>query len=424
MEIYKLSSSEHFSVVGSNKDYEEIILAEGSHSENRTRAGIKSVRTTAARLQIAGEVQTPTLGRMVKFYRTENNDSMISYTMETMGADKVWLVADIHAESIEPDATFTRIVSESFIKGTVEYETEQRRLNDAFEQEKNRKILLEFRRLAGPLLGKSPDEMKKLKIGGAFEKSNLPSVFWLDQRISTKATEGDNLRLVGDAVGNATPTVGGGMQIGATSHLESAKNLYFNLELLHYSLKSRHISLSEYQEAKIVAIKKYDASVLQDTLSWHIQGVPDMYLHLQDGGVEINRLPEGHQHAEEFNIIVDELNKKLLETTPEAIVKLSRISAANYYHVPSSEIKTEAGMKKWIKKVKDWAYHDFVRKAFKLGLVKWYKHEVESPYHYLNEVLPQRPEKGLKFPSWMSNANIIPYKLHMNRCKTFYRADH
>ncbi|MBL7542206.1 MAG: hypothetical protein JNL11_00235 [Bdellovibrionaceae bacterium] len=401
MEITDADSEGKFGIKGSAKVYDEIVIAEGSHSENRERAGIKSIRTTAARLQIAGEVQLSTSGKMAKFYRTENGDSMISYTMETNGANKVWLVADVHAESIEPNSSFTPNSRE-------------------YELEKERKIATEFRRLAAPLLGISPAAMNELRISGAFEKSNLPSLYWLDQKIYTSATAGSNLRLVGDAVGNATPTVGGGMQIGATSHLEAAKEMYFELESLKLADERQRGTPATIDHLKKRISQQYDARVIADTLAWHKQGVPDMYLYIQDGGVPITKLPRSHAFATTYNELVSSLNRKLENINADHIRAMTKREASDYYRVPADEIKTESGMKKWIKKVRDWAYHEFVRANFEMGIGFWKRGVVESPYDYLNEVLPERPAPGLKVPSWMKDPNKRSGRSRSTLCEHFY----
>jgi 2-polyprenyl-6-methoxyphenol hydroxylase-like FAD-dependent oxidoreductase len=420
LEVTESNHLGQYSIEGRNGTPDEIIIAEGANSTNRQKVGIESVKTTVARLQIAGEVHVEGEGRMAKFYRVENGDSMISYTMETEGSSKIWLVADVHAASIEPSPDFKLTPAKYFEVGTVEYKKELQRLRTRYEQEKSRLIDIEFRRLAAPLLSIDPEKMKSIKISGVFEGSNLPSPFWLDQKISTKAIAGNNLRLAGDAVGNATPTVGGGMQVGAVSHLERAKRMHLAFDLLEFDFKNSKFSVQELAYRKERVRLSYSNGVISDTLSWHIQGVPDMYLYLRDGGVKINKIPESSSYSSEFNPLVNKLNKELENITDSKIIEMSDYKKDNYYRIPAEEIKTKAGLEMWKKKVKDWSYHEFIRNAFLLGVKNWKNGMVSSPYEYLSQVLPERPIAGTKAPNGMLDPNNFK-KIDLNLCLKNYK---
>ena len=103
------------------------------------------------------------------------------------------------------------------------------------------------------------------EIEGAIQGQPI-SVFTLQQKISDTATMGENVILIGDAVGNSHWSVGGGMQIGAVSHAERLKTLLFDIEM---------------GMAKQQALRKYSYGVLKDTQAWGEIGIADFYPHLE-----------------------------------------------------------------------------------------------------------------------------------------------
>ena len=80
--------------------------------------------------------------------------------------------------------------------------------------------------------------------------------------ISSTATTGDNVILMGDTVGTGHWSVGGGMEVGAVCHAERFKTLLLDID-----------SGTSKQEA----LKKYSDGVLLDTKVWGEAGFKDFY---------------------------------------------------------------------------------------------------------------------------------------------------
>lgn len=125
---------------------------------------------------------------------------MLSGIIGTKNLGKTWMVADINI----PDISFVS------------------RKKDDYVFDKQSVIINEFRRLIIEAMQLPLAEIASIPIEGAIEGSEV-SIFTLQQNISEVAFAGNNVILIGDAVGNGHWSVGGGMQIGAICHVERLK---------------------------------------------------------------------------------------------------------------------------------------------------------------------------------------------------------
>jgi flavin-dependent dehydrogenase len=144
-------------------------------------------------------------------------------------------------------------------------------------------------------------------IVGAIQNSEL-QVFELQQKISETAYKGDNLMLIGDAVGNAHWSVGGGMQIGAISHAEKLKHLLFELD-----------NCIE----KSIALQHYSNYVLQDSQKWGEVGIIDFYPNIPPELVKQaynDSLASWRKNKDQTPLIISE---KLLQLNTEPTLRRS-----------------------------------------------------------------------------------------------------
>lgn len=385
-----------------------VVIAEGANSTNASKLGIDSYQTTPHRLQVAGVVESKGNGEMAKHYRLENGEQMVSYTMETDGSNRMWVVADIHADSITPDPVkYPLTPSDRFKVGTVNYTREESRLRNLFEIEERRLLDKEFRRLAEHSLRKPKGSLESVRVSGPFDGASGPMPFNLDQKISKKAYSGTNLILVGDSVGNATPTVGGGMQMAVTSHALRVREMDIEIGLIEDELRNELITEEQAKIKRSEIVKSYSNNVVGDTLAWHRQGVPDMYLYVQDMDEKelLKRLPGEAPFAKNHNKRIAALEKEFKKAdavTVDDLIKLTGDEAEVYYRVPREEVFDASGkvlpdaLKNYKEKLKMWAKQDYLRLAFDDSLKSWKSGKVDEPLSYMNRVLPRRPWVGLK----------------------------
>ncbi len=197
--------------------------------------------SSPARLQIAGSIYIDGGGVMVKHWRNEYGETLLTGLMGRKGAGKTWMVADVQ---ITPNSKYGLDI-----------------YSRIYNEEKQRLIHREFRRLISESMELPIKIVQNIKIEGAIEGVSI-SPFTLQQRISTRAYAGNNVILLGDAVGNSHWSVGGGMQIGAVSHAERLKTLLLDIDLGIPREK---------------ALQGYSNAVLNDTKVWAEIGLADFY---------------------------------------------------------------------------------------------------------------------------------------------------
>ncbi len=416
-----------------------IVLAEGANSSNAKRVGINSVQTTEARLQMAGEISLNGKGAMAKNFRSESGEQLVAYTMETKNSDKIWVVTDVHANKVDPnpDNFPLEVKDQNLAKGSTEYEARLNELKVNFEKEKSRLTRKEYKRVSSQALRINPHDLENVEISGPLERLKDPSLFFLDQRISSDAISGNNLRMVGDTVGNATPTVGGGMQMGATSHALRSIDLDVNVATIEKKLERGIISKEIAQKNILQARKTYSKNVIDDTLSWHRQGIPDMYLHISPNGAQPKKLSnnsslaklidgDGTSYLNKYNQIVDNLNSEINKIKNMSEMEIKNLTAHPdpYYRIdPRSIFKVYPaydsnageyildqdgnkqvdlkGIDKYKSKAKKWAYDDYLRKTHDLSIDLWKMNHIDEPVEFLREIIPPRPKEGLEVPRGM-----------------------
>ncbi len=229
IEVIKVGANYFYVKNGGTPDL--IGLAEGGHSVNRNQVGLHVRPTTEARMQIAGVICIDSGGAMIKHIREENGRRMLTGAIGHAGVAKTWIVADVDPLTC----------------------TDQNAIN------------AEFRRLASLVLQKSIEEIDKYEIYGQVNKGHI-NTFYLQQTIVDKAALGDNLIVLGDAVGTGHWSVGGGAQIAAVCHAERIKTLVLDLD-----------KATTNKAEKEAALKKYSQGVLRDTLAWLEVGARDFY---------------------------------------------------------------------------------------------------------------------------------------------------
>ncbi|CAF4120812.1 unnamed protein product [Rotaria sp. Silwood2] len=180
---------------------------------------------------------------MIKHWRHERGQHLLTGTMSRMGSGKTWIVADVLLENIEP--------GEKIPEGHVEYVLERQRL-----------INEELYRLAASAMELSLNEVRQAKLEEPVEGLS-PGLFHLSQHVSETGSHGQNVLFIGDTVANGHWSVGGGMQIGMISHGQRLKKLLLELDLNRIP--------------KIEAIREYGIGVVNDSIAWLIRGIHDFY---------------------------------------------------------------------------------------------------------------------------------------------------
>lgn len=195
-----------------------IVIAEGFNSASKSVVGINSTSAAQDKLQIAGKIDRNSGGVMIKHWRKENESIQLTGIMGGAGCDDTWVVADVSSSTINNQKSLER----------------------------------EFRRVTAEALGCPLKEIAELNITGVSDEK-LIAPFFLKQAICKTATCGDNLILIGDAVGAGHWSAGGGMQTGAICHIERLKTLLRNLA----NGREKSPSLAGYSQG-----------VLSDTQPW------------------------------------------------------------------------------------------------------------------------------------------------------------
>lgn len=224
------------------------VVAEGAGSASRQALGIQSLEVSPARLQVAGVVHIENGGEIATHYRDEVPGRMITGSMGTSQTGLRWVVADIDAARITPD--YSRFGSDA---NAPEFKAERQRLLEA-----------EFRRIAEMNMRLAPGSLANAKVGGAIDGLPL-STFELTEHISSAGRSGNNVLLLGDAVGNGHWSVGGGVHIGAISHGERFRQFLTAID------GGGSIS---------TASRAYEAGVLTDSRAWARDGLHYFYDHL------------------------------------------------------------------------------------------------------------------------------------------------
>jgi len=195
-----------------------IVIAEGFNSKTRNKLNIQLIASAQNKPQIAGALYMDSGGIMLKHWRNENGRIRLTGVMGRAGSGSTWIVADVDNDKIKTQ-------------------------ND---------LNVEFRRLAADALDLPIKTVEELKISGPVGDGPVTS-FILKQAICETATHGDNIILIGDAVGAGHWSVGGGMQTGSVCHIERLKTLLANIK---------------EGMPKAVALNEYSDAVIRDTKTW------------------------------------------------------------------------------------------------------------------------------------------------------------
>lgn len=195
-----------------------VVIAEGFNSQSRNALNLSLIPAGENKLQIAGTLGFDSGGIMLKHWREEDGQIRLTGIIGRAESDSTWIVADIDPAKIETQDD----------------------------------IDAEFRRLAAEALDLPIKTVEDLKISGPMGDRPVTS-FLLKQAICETATHGDNVILIGDAVGTGHWCVGGGMQTGSVCHLERLKTLLADMEL---------------GMPKTDALNKYSNAVIKDTKTW------------------------------------------------------------------------------------------------------------------------------------------------------------
>lgn len=195
-----------------------IVIAEGFNSASRSVANILSIPVAENKLQISGKIDLDSGGIMIKHWRKESGSIRLTGMMGRAGSDGTWIVADVDPSIVKRQDSIDK----------------------------------EFRRLTAEALGLPLEEIEDLKIAGITDEKPV-SLFLLKQAICEVATRGDNLILIGDAVGAGHWSTGGGMQTAAVCHIERLKTLLQNLAS---------------GKEKVTTLSEYSLGVLSDTKTW------------------------------------------------------------------------------------------------------------------------------------------------------------
>ena len=220
-----------------------IVVAEGAGSETRSSVGIRTFPTSRATRQVAGSVFMKRSGIMIKHLNVET----------TASGEEEFLLSGLISAGLEPT---------SWIVGDLADEVSDR-LDGATSRSRRQDILkVAFTQLASRCMLNSEENIAEAKFEGAVLEKDVQD-FFLASNLSTTAVAGENLVLVGDAVGNGHWSVGGGMQIGAVLH--SAR-----IDALSAAIAAG--------ESRTEALKTYNQDVRDDTKAWIREGIADFYI--------------------------------------------------------------------------------------------------------------------------------------------------
>lgn len=220
-----------------------IVIAEGANSETRASVGIKTFPISRSTRQVAGSVFMKRSGIMIKHLHVE---------FEEKGREE-YLLSGLISAGLEPTSWIVGDLSDAISNA----------LDSAASPSIKQEILKRaFTQLASRCMLNSEENIAEAKFEGAVLEKDVQD-FFLAAQLSETAIAGNNLVLVGDAVGHGHWSVGGGMQVGAVLHSSR--------------LDSLAASLAAGAD-KTKALKKYNKDVRDDTKAWLREGISDFYI--------------------------------------------------------------------------------------------------------------------------------------------------
>jgi 2-polyprenyl-6-methoxyphenol hydroxylase-like FAD-dependent oxidoreductase len=229
-----------------------VVVAEGANSATRKLLGINSMATSPEERFIAGVVERPSGGRTsMRYDDTKRPDGsterLLTMALGSAKAHETWVLAEV-------PKSFSADPAAGLDPASDEYRAAQQAI-----------IEKEFRAEAALVM---EHDVSDVAVRGPIEMpGSKPTLFSLQQRMSDHAIAGSNVVGLGDFVGNAHFSVGGGMATAAVSHVERLKSLVFELEL---------------GTDKLAAMKKYEQGAIADSIAWGRRGVPEMYPDLDE----------------------------------------------------------------------------------------------------------------------------------------------
>ncbi|MGQ0506497.1 MAG: hypothetical protein ACT4TC_14385, partial [Myxococcaceae bacterium] len=223
-----------------------VLIAEGAGSRTRDALGLKSLNTSPDAQYVMGILKTDQpMPRTFQLTRQEltPNGATQPITVRT-GAQGFGENAQHYLVAAEVPP-HVRLSPEGLKPGTPEYAAAKRTLETAYLREK-----------AAELSG-----LPKEKVQG-YELEWYSPQFSVQQHIANGASSGSNVAMIGDAVGNASFIVGGGMMTATVPHIEAFKRLVHALE--------------RGQEPRR-ALKRYEDDATAASLLWGEKGISEYF---------------------------------------------------------------------------------------------------------------------------------------------------
>jgi hypothetical protein len=239
------SATTHKYGVDGIPDADLIVICEGARSISRDVLGIRTAVTSPRRLQMAGQVNYGPSGAMIKHYRRTRDDILETGTIRQSRSEATWLVTDVDPTYFSPDPRHRQAK-----------DARQARL---FSIDTKLQV---FTDIAAQVFNCAPSQISRSGTWGATYSNPVPGIFFLQQRIVHRAYAGENVILLGDAVGNGHWNEGGGMQVGAVCHTRRLRVL---LEALSGGAKRE------------VALSQYSTGVIDDTQAWGERGIESFF---------------------------------------------------------------------------------------------------------------------------------------------------
>jgi 2-polyprenyl-6-methoxyphenol hydroxylase-like FAD-dependent oxidoreductase len=224
-----------------------VVVSEGANSATRKQLGIESMATSPTERIIAGTVGKGSGGRAaLKLTDSKRADGsterILSMALGSAKVDKTWVLVEVK-ESFNADPG-----------GGLDP------TSDEFRKAQQALVEKEFRAEAALVM---ETDVSDAPLEGAIAGgTSRPTLFTMQQRMSNRATAGSNVVGLGDFVGNAHFTVGGGMATAAVSHVERLKALVFDLEM---------------GVDRGAALSKYEQGALEDSMAWGKRGIAEFY---------------------------------------------------------------------------------------------------------------------------------------------------
>jgi 2-polyprenyl-6-methoxyphenol hydroxylase-like FAD-dependent oxidoreductase len=229
--------------------YDLIVICEGAHTTTRKKVGIKSIPLSRKRAQVSGDVKLERQGMVIQYQHAKvkggipnlpSGELLYSTLLSTDGKETTcWVVGDVSSDALK-------------------------KIDESPESARKKLVKNELETIAARTMLETDDHVVKAGVDGVVVGKDV-SMFTLQAKKSSAASAGNNVVLVGDAVGEGHPAVGGGMHVAGLCHQKRLEKL----------AKEWHTVGSRTD-----ALSTYDEGALDDTMAWIWRSIEYYYLSI------------------------------------------------------------------------------------------------------------------------------------------------